>query len=223
MLEKFKRSRFRYSYAAKLIQSDDETKEYYSTIKNAFMSYKKVTSAVSGSHERIRTGRTSLAIIKLRGKTVLVYLALDPAQFENTMYVGQNVSDVVKYADVPFLYRVNGPRKAARAVKLIAMVAEKFGLEANAEPANENYVELFPYETTEALVEKGLVIDKVAEAAKKAEQAQIEADEAARNAEKAIDDAIKARENADKAIAKAAEKAEEHNEEIELKATSSEQ
>ena len=214
---RFKRSRYKFSYTSKLIQADNETKGYYSIVKNAFMSYKKVTTSVSREHERIRRGRTTIGIIKLRGKTVLLYLALDPAQFENTMYVGTNVSDIVKYADVPFLYRVKGPRKANRAVRLIGMIAEKFGLEATAEPANEDYVALYPYETTEALIEKGLVIDKVAEAARKAEEARVAAEEAAKAAEKAIEDAIKAQETAEQAAVKAAERAEEPHEEVEFK------
>lgn len=213
---KFARSRYKHTYASKLIQADDETKGYYSTVKNAFMSYKKVTPAVSREHERIRRGRTTIGIMKLRGKTLLVYLALDPAQFEGSMYVGKDVSDIVKYSDVPFLYRVNGPRKAARAVKLIAMVAEKFGLEATAEPANEDYVARFPYESTEALIEKGLIIDTVAEAARKAEKARLAAEEASKAAEKAIEDAIKAQNDAKQAADKAAIKAQNPTEEVEL-------
>lgn len=212
---RFKESRFRYSYTSKLIQAEDETKSYYSTVKNAFMSYKKVTATVSREHERFRRGRATIGIAKLRGKTIILYLALDPAQLENTMYVGKDVSDTVKYADVPFQYRVNGPRKASRAVRLIAMVAEKFGLEAKSEPANEDYVALYPYETTEALIEKGLIVDKVAEAARKAEEARIAAEEAEKAAEKAIDDAIKAKESATAAAEKAAEKAEIHGEDVE--------
>ena len=212
---KFKEARFIYPYTARVIQADDEVKNYYSTIKNAFMSYKKVTSTVSREHERFRRGRTTIGIAKLRGKTIILYLALDPAQFENTMFVGKDVSDIVKYTDVPFQYRVNGPRKASRAVKLIGMIAEKFGLEATNEPANEDYTALYPYESTEALIEKGIVIDKVAESAQKAEMARIAAEEAEKAAEKAIEDAIKAQQSATAAAEKAAEKAEIHAEDTE--------
>jgi len=99
---KFKEARFIYPYTARIIQADDDVKNYYSTIKNAFMSYKKVTSTVSREHERFRRGRTTIGIAKLRGKTIILYLALDPAQFENTMFVGKDVSDIVKYTDDPF-------------------------------------------------------------------------------------------------------------------------
>ena len=166
----FRKSRYTRTYAAKLIQADDELKGYYSIVKNAFLSYKKVTCSVSREHERVRRGRTTMGIIKVRGKSLLVYLALDPAQFENTMYVGEDVSSVSKYAATPFLYRVKGPRKAARAAKLIAMLAEKLELAPTAQPANEDYVARFPYEDTDALVEKGLIIDNIAEAEKKANE-----------------------------------------------------
>ena len=208
---RFAKSRYTRTYASKLIQADDELKGYYSIVKNAFMSYKKVTCSVSREHERVRRGRTTIGIIKVRGKSLLVYLALDPKQFENTMYVGEDVSEITKYAATPFLYRVKGPRKANRAARLIAMVAERFGLDATAEPANEDYVANFPYETTEALIEKGLIIDNVAEAERKAEEARIAAEEAEKAAHKAIEDALKAKENA----LKVSEKSERTVDEIE--------
>ncbi len=197
---KFKKSRYTRTYASKLIQADDELKGYYSIIKNTFMSYKKVTCSVSREHERVRRGRTTIAIIKVRGKTILLYLALDPKQFENTMYVGEDVSDVTKYESTPFLYRVNGPRKASRAARLIAMIAEKMEMDPTSTPANEDYVKRFPYESTKALVKKGLIIDNVAEAERKAEEARIAAEEAEKVAHKAIEDAIKAKEHAENVL-----------------------
>ncbi len=206
---RFAKSRYLRTYASRLIQADDTLKDYYSLVKNAFMSYKKVTTTVSREHERIRRGRITLAIMKIRGKTLLLYLALDPAQFVNTMYVGEDVSAIDKYSDVPFLYRIKGPRKAKRAVRLIGMIAEKYGLELLAVPAAENYTALFPYESTEALVEKGLIIDKVAESERKAEAARLAAEEAEAAAQQAIDEAIKAKEDAEKAAARAEQTADE--------------
>ncbi len=193
----FSRARYTRTYASKLIQADDELKGYYSIIKNTFMSYKKVTCSVSREHERVRCGRSTIGMMKVRGKTILLYLALDPAQFENTMYVGEDVSEVTKYASTPFLYRVNGPRKANRAARLISMMAEKLEMVPTAEPANEDYVARFPYESTEALVAKGLIIDNVAEAERKAEEARLAAEKAELAAQKAIEEAIKAKEHAE--------------------------
>ena len=155
----FSKARYVRTYASRLIQSDDDLKSYYSTIKNTFMSYKKVTCSVSREHERVRCGRTTIGIIKIRGKMLLLYLALDPRQFEGTMYLGEDVSDTSKYSATPFLYRVNGPRKASRAARLIAMMAKKLEMAPTAIPASEDYVARFPYESTEDLVAKGLIID----------------------------------------------------------------
>ena len=194
---KFGKSRYTHTYTAKLIQSDDVLKGYYSTVKNAFMSYKKVSSSTSREHERIRCGRNTLAIMKVRGKTLLLYLALDPAQFENTMYVGNDVSSVTKYAATPFLYRVNGPRKASRAARLIAMMAEQMGMTAADSPASEDYVAALPYESTKALVKKGLIIDNIKEAERKASEAKLAAEAAEIAAQKAVEDALKAKEHAE--------------------------
>ena len=158
-VSKFGKSRYTRTYESKLIQSDDELKGYYSIIKNAFMSYKKVTCSISREHERVRLGRTTIGIIQIRGKTILLYLALEPGQFEGTMYTGDDVSGMTKYEATPFLYKVNGPRKAKRAARLVAMIAKKLEMEPTATPANEDYVAKLPYESTEALVKKGLIFE----------------------------------------------------------------
>ena len=60
-----------------------------------------------------------------------------------------------------------------------------------------------------SLVEKGLIIDKVAESERKAEAARLAAEEAEAAAQQAIDEAIKAKEDAEKAAARAEQTADE--------------
>lgn len=76
--------RYKRSFIAKITQSDEEVKMYYSDLKNAFLSYTKVRSQVSWSNDRFTRGRETLAKIGIRGKTLCVYLALNPDEFPIT-------------------------------------------------------------------------------------------------------------------------------------------
>ena len=154
-----KNVRYRYvrTFLSRLIQASDEVKGYYGVIKNKFFSYNKVKSRISKKCETFNFGKTKLAKVDVRGKNVDVYLALDPAEFaeEAKFYNFKDVSD--KKPDFPMLIRVSGPLKLKRALQLIQILLEKVG----AKPI-ENYVDqdfYLPYETTDALVRKGLIKD----------------------------------------------------------------
>ena len=51
--------RYRYSYLARLILSDDELKNYYNVIKNTFFAYKKVKSRISKRCETFRFAKNA--------------------------------------------------------------------------------------------------------------------------------------------------------------------
>ena len=159
--ERKKNIQYRYSrtFLARLIQANDDVKGYYGAIKNTFFSYKKVKSRISKKCETFNFGRTKLAKLDVRGKRIDLYLALDPNEFIDLQkfYNFKDVSD--KKKDFPMLMRVTGPIKLKRAIELINILLEKVG----AQPI-EGYVEqdfYLPYETTAALVKKGLIKDLI--------------------------------------------------------------
>ena len=69
------------SFIARIIQGSDEQKTYYGRVKTALLSYKKVNSNVAWGSERFNKGRETIARFKIRGKTLCLYLALDPDEF----------------------------------------------------------------------------------------------------------------------------------------------
>ena len=79
-------ARYKWSFMARLIQAPDEIKGFYSDLKNQLLSYNKVSSRVSTSFDSINLGRKGIAKFNVRGKTLYLYLALDPAQFDGTKY-----------------------------------------------------------------------------------------------------------------------------------------
>ena len=149
--------RYKKSFLARLIQSGDETKYYYSVLKNSFLSYKKVTSHISWSHDSINSGRTKLAKFSVRGKNLYLYLALNPDDYRNTKYHVEK-TESKKYVDLPCLYKIKNGRRAKYALELIRVLADNNQL-VFSEVKTDNYV--LPYESTEALIEKGLIKELV--------------------------------------------------------------
>ena len=146
--------RYNRSYKARLIQSSDAVKGWYSQIKNAALSYKGVKSAVSWRQEKVTKGRIQVVKLALRGKTLSVYLPLEVSRIKN--YDVEDVSDKSVHAVTPCLLRVKKEAHAKQALELIAQAAEKLALEA-APAKKTDYVKEYKLETTEKLVEEGLI------------------------------------------------------------------
>ena len=149
----FIRYRYNRSFEAKLIQSDDTVKRYYSELKNCLLSYKKVTSRISWRHESFRKGRPAAAKFVIRGKTLCLCLALDPENYEESKYIVDDMSRYAKFANTPLMYRIKNERRLRYAKELIAFLFE------GTEPSGHEYEDFaaIPYEDTQSLVERGLI------------------------------------------------------------------
>lgn len=142
------------SYMSKLIQSEQTTQQRYSSIKNELLSYAKMRSSVAWTNETFRTGNKTVARIMLRGKTVMLLLALDPNEFTTTKYAGEDVSDVKRYANTPMRLRVTSERRLKYALELIALLVGREGYEKNTyTPVEYSY----EYQTDEQLIQAGLI------------------------------------------------------------------
>lgn len=146
---------YKRSYLAKLIQSEQTTKEYYSTLKNCLMSY-GLKSRMSWKWESFRLGRKTVAKFRLRGKTLAVAFALDPDGYEDTKYAVENVGELSSYADTPCLYKIKNARRVKYAKELIAELMVSVGATA-VETEYIDHVTLYPYESTEQLIKRKLI------------------------------------------------------------------
>jgi hypothetical protein len=145
--------RYNKSFTAKLSQTTDETKGYYTAIKNELLSYKHLRSHVSWKYDNIRYGWEAIAKFVVRGKTLCLYLALDPDEYVDTKYKIEKSNDKL-YMFTPLMYRIVNPRRVRYAAELIAVCAERHGLK-KAETPNEDYY--LPYEHTRVLIGKNLI------------------------------------------------------------------
>ena len=70
-----------------------------------------VNLATSKKQVRVFKGRKTLANIFFRGKTLCVTLALNPQEYIETKYRGEDVSNVKRFQNTPMLIRLTSSRK----------------------------------------------------------------------------------------------------------------
>ena len=153
-------TRYRRSFQSRLAQSQGNVQEYYNIIKNALLSYKGVKNRVSWNYEAFNKGRAHVAKINAKTKTLYLYLALDPAELVDTKYGIVDMSSKKKYASVPVLLKIKGERKFKYALELIDKLCGENMLLNKLELEEVDY--RIPYQTTEELVQAGIVKKLVA-------------------------------------------------------------
>ena len=149
--------RYRKSFMARLIQTQNPNQDYYTEIKNELLSYKGVKSRVSWNFDSFNKGRKKCAKMAIRGKTLIIYLALDPndeEKFPKTKYFQYDAGAVNRFAEVPFRMKIRSDRACKYAKELIAIMMAELGL-VKKEIVPEDYH--MPYETTEQLIGEGLI------------------------------------------------------------------
>lgn len=154
-------SKVRRSFMAKLIQSTEDKKQYYSEIKNELLSYRSVKARVSWNTESFNKGRTYLAKLAIRGKTLCLFLALDPAEFVDSKYFYTDVSDITRYSTVPFMIKIKSNRGVKHAKELIEIVAGRFELTKKNGFEPVDY--MMPHQDTRDLIAQGLIKDPLLE------------------------------------------------------------
>ena len=146
--------RYRRSFMSRIIQASDDAKGYYKDIKNKFLSYKGVKARTSWGFESYNCGRNKLAKVNVRGKTLVVYFAIDPKELD-AKYRVKDMSEKSRYSAVPSLLRVKSARAAKYALEIIDVMMEKNGTPALSTPCNEDYD--LAYRDTSALIDEGLI------------------------------------------------------------------
>ena len=147
--------RYKKSFQSKLAQSFGNVQDYYSELKNALLTFKGVKNRLSWNYEAFNKGRTHIAKMDAKSKTLYLYLALDPAQFVDTKYSIVDVSAKRKYASTPTLIKIKGERKFKHALELIEKVCgEQMTLEkVEAEKVDYKVARM----TIDEMVEAGLM------------------------------------------------------------------
>ena len=151
--------RLKRSFTAKMKQSEEKVKAYYSDLKNELVSYKKINSNVSWHGDRFNFGRDTVAKININGKTLCFYLALDPndPEFKETVYHQKDVGGQRAYESTPFMVKIKSDAAVKKALRLVGSLAEKLGTEKEANFEAVDYVEEFAYASTKKLFDEGYI------------------------------------------------------------------
>ena len=126
---------------SKLITAPDIVKNRYSEIKNYLLAFKKARANMSRARESFYIGRKCFARIAMRGKTLCLYLALNPTEYIEKYNV-EDVLSVKLYVDTPCMLRIRSDRAVRRAKALIDELTASIGAIA-IDRKPENYAELF--------------------------------------------------------------------------------
>lgn len=160
-----KKIRYNFSFEAKLLQTTEENKKYYTEIINVLKSYGVKTSR-SWKQDRIYLGRKTYGILLFKGKRLCVAMALDPKAYEDTKYKGIDLSEIKRFEDTPMLIKLTSDRKLKYCGELLEILFKENGIQP---VANPQITELcLSFETTEELLKRGLVKPVISKSAKQA-------------------------------------------------------
>ena len=139
---------------SRLIQSEAPIQDYYTVIKNEILSYKGVKARTSWNFESFNKGRIQCVKLNVKGNAFLVYLGLDPNEYNVNKYHFTDVSDKPKLDKVPMMLKVKSDRALKYALELVDEVMRKNEIEKGDVPTVDYHM---PYETTDALADRDLV------------------------------------------------------------------
>ena len=80
------------------------------------------------AYETYKKGRTPIARLVFRGKSLYAYLALNPSDYLNTKYVFIDASSIKVFKDYPMRVKVSSNRQIKWVNELISEIAKKNGL-----------------------------------------------------------------------------------------------
>ncbi|MDE6758648.1 MAG: hypothetical protein K2J89_05160, partial [Clostridia bacterium] len=117
----------KYAYPVRIKLVSDKVKGFYTQIKNEFLSY-GIKSRISKTKENFNHSRDNVARFVVRGKTLKLYIALDPTTLDHAYFHHKDVSEKKTYAEIPTVMPIKSRLAMNKAKELIAMLAENLGL-----------------------------------------------------------------------------------------------
>ena len=118
----------RIPFPTRMVEAEDEMRANYNELKSEILAY-GVKSRVSNSGDTFRLHKVTFVKITIAGKSLKLYFALDPKDYENTSLPIQDASHKNIYKDIPLVFKVKSELSMRRAKQLISDVMEKHGLE----------------------------------------------------------------------------------------------
>lgn len=125
------------TFAEKRDSLTDEMRARYDAF-DAFMDTYEPIRVVEGKKYRTyKSGRLPIAKLAIRGKTLSIYMALDPKEYAESKYVFTDESESAAFEKYPMRLRMSSDRQARWARELAGELMEKNGVKKKPEPVEE--------------------------------------------------------------------------------------
>lgn len=118
----------RIPFAQRIREADPETKDNYNQIKSLLVSY-GLKNRTSNGGDAFRLHKVTYCKVTVAGKSLKLYLALDPADYKNTTLPIKDASSKAIYKDIPLVFKVKSGLSLRRAEQLITEMMDKHGIE----------------------------------------------------------------------------------------------
>ncbi|MGN0797917.1 MAG: hypothetical protein ACI4M5_06870 [Christensenellales bacterium] len=143
------------SFEMKLRLADDNIKSFYSELKNELLSY-GIKNRISRFRENFNKGRNQIARFTINGKTLVLYLAIDPASLDESYYHHKDCSDKKGAVDVPTMLKIRSKVAVKKAKALIEMICEGLVIKKKKGYEPENFADEFSLDGYTTVECKGL-------------------------------------------------------------------
>lgn len=128
-------------FVNRIAESNENTQEFYNTIKNELLSYRKIRCRTSRKGESFRLSRELQAKLTMGGTTLRLYLSLDPKEFDTKYYFHKDMSHKKAYAQTPLLMKLKSRRSVKRSIELISKLMESKDVQKKSRYKETNHVE----------------------------------------------------------------------------------
>lgn len=125
------------TFAQRMSGAGYVTGRQYDAIKNELLSFrpakkgKKLRCVLSKQGESFLFGRKTLALLRISGTTLRLFVALNPSEYPESRYHHKDMSETARYARCPMMIRLTSDRQVRHAQELIGILMKKNGLEKN--------------------------------------------------------------------------------------------
>lgn len=118
------------SFIERLSEMDESVIEWHAQLQEHLTSYRKVKSRYSARCDSYRMGRDLLAKMAIGGKTLKLYLAVDPedAALDDGKYHQRDLSETSAYQEVPFMLPIRSNLAVRKACRVIDYMMGNFNI-----------------------------------------------------------------------------------------------
>ncbi len=157
------------SFEMRLRVADEDIKRFYSDIKNELLSY-GIHDRISSHRENFNQGRINICRMVINGKTLKVYLAVDPESIDKRYFHHTDVGHRKGLVELPTMINVRSKVAARKVKELITLMMESLVISKKPYEEHDFAKDLTVegFTTVECkgydyLVEKSTTLDKVKE------------------------------------------------------------